>query len=226
MTTRRDFLDTIMVGGLGAGGLALGLAAIPDALEAAAPPYGQSAWDTSWLGKLDTRIRAVFDCAEVERGFGVWRASAWTGQYQAARGTPTSDMSTALILRHNAVVLAMSQEFWDRYAVANASVEHPLTGQKIARNPALLGPADGVPEPYANFALPKFLERGNVALACDAALRMLMVPLVVAKDGVSADEARNRAIAGLVPGVILQPSGVFAALAAQYERQAQYIRAS
>lgn len=223
MTTRRDFLDRLVIGGLGAGGVALGLAAFPEALAAESPPGQGSEWDQSWLARLNGRVRAVFDVPEIDRGYGVWRASVWSRQFEALRGIPAAQLSTALVLRHNAIVLAMTQEFWDRYGLASPRVEHPLTGAVIARNPALLGAADGLEEPYASFALPQFIARGNPVLACDAALRLQLVPLVMAKDGVPADEARTRAIAGLVQGVILQPSGIFAALVAQQDRQALYI---
>lgn len=64
-----------------------------------------------------------------------------------------------------------------------------------------------------------------MALACDLALQD-MIGLVAKVDGVAADVARERAIAGLVPGVILLPSGVFEVVYAQQVKQALYIRAS
>jgi len=46
-----------------------------------------------------------------------------------------------------------------------------------------------------------------------------------AQDKVSEDEARKRGIAMMVPGVILQPSGVFACIRAQ-EAGCTYVKAS
>ena len=77
---------------------------------------------------------------------------------------------------------------------------------------------------FDDFALDKFIARGGIALACDLALRD-MIELVRTKDGVSAEEARKQATAMLVPGVLLQPSGVFAVVRAQ-EAGATYVRAS
>jgi hypothetical protein len=87
--------------------------------------------------------------------------------------------------------------------------------------------ADGKTQIDANFdrmALDKFIARGGVALACDLALQDC-IELIKSKDGVSAEVARQRAIAAMVPGVVLQPSGVFAALRAQ-EAGCSYLRAS
>jgi hypothetical protein len=87
----------------------------------------------------------------------------------------------------------------------------------------LLGEPD-VPAPYSTFALPRFLERGGVVLACDLAFRDC-VELVQAKHGLDPVAARELALQDLVPGVILQPSGVFAAVRAQ-EAGAVYVRAT
>jgi len=58
-----------------------------------------------------------------------------------------------------------------------------------------------------------FVGIGAPSLACNLALQDC-VDLIKTTDKVSEDEARTRAIAFLVPGVILMPSGVFAAVRA------------
>jgi hypothetical protein len=226
-TSRREFLDRLAVGSAALGGLSLGLTALPARLEAAGIAVSrQGSWNTSWPDKLTGSVRTVFDVPEVESGYGVWRASIWALQYEAALGIPARDTSTALVLRHNAIILAMRQAFWDEYGIGkDGSVAHPLTLEPTTRNPALLGEADGVPAPYSTFALDQFQERGGVILACDLALQQ-MIALVEKADKVSPEAARTKAIAMLVPGVILQPSGVFSVLLAQQKKQALYIRAS
>lgn len=77
---------------------------------------------------------------------------------------------------------------------------------------------------FDDAALDKYIARGGVALACNLAFDE-MVGLVTKKDGGSPESARKMAIAGLVKGVILQPSGVFAALHAQ-DVGCKYLRAS
>ncbi|MGQ0538289.1 MAG: hypothetical protein ACT4R6_05030 [Gemmatimonadaceae bacterium] len=200
----------------------------PVSAVAAAPhsTSGGDKWDVSWAKRLTGKHRAVFDCAEVESGYGVWRASIWANQYREVLGVQPNDLSTALILRHNGIVLAMQQEFWDKYKIGETKkVTHPLTLQPTERNPALLGPPrDEVPAPYDSFALDRFIARGGIVLACNLALQDC-VELIRTKDNVAPDEARMRAIAALVPGVILQPSGVFSAVLAQ-EAGASYVRAS
>jgi hypothetical protein len=186
-----------------------------------------STWDTTWPDRLTGSIRAVYDVPEIEHGLGVWRASIWARQYEQAMGVPASECSTALVIRHTAIILAMQQEYWDRYGVGrDGSVRHPITREATTRNPVLLGESDGIPQPQASFSLTGFHARGGVSLACDLALTGIVVATIARVDGVSRDVARDRAVALLVPGVILQPSGVFAVMLAQQRKQANYIRAS
>jgi hypothetical protein len=135
-------------------------------------------------------------------------------------------MSAVLVLRHHGIALAMQQSFWDKYEVSKSNqVTHPITQQGTDRNPALLSSKRGeVPADFDDVALDKYLSRGGIALACNLAFDD-MIELVTKKDGGTPEAARKTALAGMVPGVVLQPSGVFAALHAQ-DVGCKYLRAS
>ena len=188
------------------------------------PPLEE--YDVTWTEKLKgKKHRAVFDCVEPESGIGVWRAHMWEAQYQSVLGASASDIRTVLILRHNAAVLALKPEMWDRYDIgASSRITHPITQQGTSKNPVLFTAADGLPPMVAEWSLPNFQKRGGIVLACGAALSFWSGN-VARKDGVSAEEAMKRTLAGLLPGVIVQPSGVFAAVKAQQEGCA-YVHAS
>ena len=225
-TTRRDFLSKVAVNAAVLGAMPLSLDFSPlTATSAAAATQGQK-WDTSWPSRVVGKHKAVFDVPEVDSGYGVWRATIWGKQYQDVLGVSPKDMSAVLVLRHNGIALAMQQEFWDKYGVGKSkSALHPVTQQPTDKNPALLSSARGdVPAQFDDMALDKFIARGGIALACNLALQDC-VEVIKSKDSVSDDEARKRAIGYLVKGVILQPSGVFAAIRAQ-EAGATYLRAS
>jgi hypothetical protein len=221
-TTRRKFLDSLAVGAAGVATLPSMLAAMPSDV---AHTVEQGAWDTNWNQRLNGKIRTVFDVPEVESGFPVWRASIWAGQYEQVLKVQPRETSTALVLRHNAIVLAMQQSFWDKYGIGKMhNITHPLTGAPTDRNPALLGPNEGAGAPYDAFALDKFIGRGGIALACNLALQFLVVPMVAKTENLNEAQANERARQYLVPGVILQPSGMFAVIRAQ-EAGAFYFRA-
>ena len=226
-TTRRDFLGKMAVNAAMLGAMPLGLdLASPSALSALAAPAQGEKWDLSWTSKVTGKHKTVFDVPEVDSGYGVWRASLWARQYQDVLGAAPRDLSTVLVLRHNGITLAMQQAFWDKYGIGKAkNALHPITQEPTDRNPALLSSSrNEVPADFDAVALDKFISRGGIALGCNLAFADC-VHIVKSKEGVSDADARKQAIGYLVPGVILQPSGVFAVIRAQ-EAGAIYIRAS
>jgi hypothetical protein len=225
-TTRRQFIDSLALGGLALG-------AAPTALRAASLDVApgdeealQGEYDLTWPSKLTGRLKAVFDVPEVEAGWGTWRAIGWARSYETVRHLRPSEMSSVMVLRHNAIILAMQQSYWDRYDIGKMKgVGHPLTGQPSERNPALMTARDGLPVRFGQNSLADFQARGGVVLACALALEFDVAGHIAATDKVSEAEAWTRARGYLAPGVILQPTGVFAVMRAQ-EAGAMYIRAS
>jgi hypothetical protein len=222
-STRRDFMQHLAVGAVALTGVpALGNRAW---LNPAAHAPQQGTWDVSWAKRITNKYKTVFDCAEVESGYGVWRLAAWAGQWMDVMKATPAQLSPVLILRHNAIALAMNQAFWDKYELGKLkNVTHPLTLQPTTKNPALLDEKDGIPEPFSNAGVHKQLQRGVIVLACNLALQDC-VELVKSKTGADAEAARKEALAALIPGVILQPSGVFAAVMAQ-EAGCTYVKAA
>jgi hypothetical protein len=221
---RRDFVGRLATGAL--------LAGVPFPIDASvralsqAPAEPSEEWDVSWVKRVTGKYRAVFDVPEIDSGYGVWRASIWARQYQEVLGAKPNELSAVVVLRHNGIQLAMQQAYWDKYGIGKEkNVMHPVTQQGTDRNPALLASSRGeVPAMFDDAALDRFISRGGIALACNLALQDV-VEAIQKKENSSADDARKQAIAFLVPGVILQPSGVFAALHAQDEG-CKYLRAS
>jgi hypothetical protein len=226
MSSRREFLERSS-----AGAALFGVVGFPlDIFTSTPSPSSASSnaaeeWDVSWPSRITGKHKALFDVAEVESGYGVWRTAAWAAQYRDVMKVPVAQLSPVLVLRHNAIALAMQQSFWDKYGVAKAyGVTHPLTMQPTDRNPSLLDEKDGIPAPWDQLGLHKQLARGVVVLACNLALQDI-VETVKKQDGLSDEAARTVTVGGLIPGVILQPSGVFAAVRAQ-EAGCAYVRAS
>jgi hypothetical protein len=219
--SRRTFLGAAAVN-------AAALASFPGTMPGSVPGdllHMSDDWDVTWPSRLKGKYKAVFDNSEIESGYGVWRASAWAGQYRDVLKATPADLSPVVILRHNAIALAMQQPYWDKYGIgASKKIMHPLTGEPTDKNPVLLDEKDGIPAPFNQAGLLKQLGRGVTVLACNLALQDC-VDLIQRTDKVDPAEARKRAIAYLVPGVILQPSGVFAVTLAQ-DAGASYVKAS
>lgn len=171
-------------------------------------------WDTTWTQRITGKYRAMFDVPEVEGGVGVMRAGIWQRQYSDVLKAQPSDLSTVIILRHAGIVLAMNQEFWSTYNVGKENKLKDDNGKTMRFNPVLPEPGKEVPRQAASLMLDTLIKGGAIALGCGLAFRSV-VAAVQKKDKLEPAEARKKAMSMLVPGVIMQPSGIFADVMAQ-----------
>lgn len=222
MTSRRDFL-----GVLGATALLPTLAPSPahSVGRTTSEPIGSAAdWDMSWVERITGSHRAVFDAPELSNGVPVLRAAMWPAQCREVYGATDNLTSTVLVVRHHAIVYAMDDATWDRFDLAKANDLSLFAGAVPAGNPMLRARAD-VPAPLRNFTLEAFQASGGIVLGCNMAFDIVVVPLFAKASGATPAAAREEALSHLLPGVILMPSGFFAAAAAQ-EAGCQFIPAS
>jgi hypothetical protein len=207
---------------LGAVPLAFGNPAEFLAVEASAA----QGFDSSWTAKVTGKSKAILDVPEIDSGYGVWRAGITKKQLMDALKLPANDVTMVLVLRHNGIYLAMNQAFWDAFGIGKAQkATSPTDGKPIDKNPALLDAKAGLPAQFDGLSIPQFLAGGGIVLGCDLAFNLDIVPLVKARDKSTDAAARAAALKYVLPGVNLQPSGVFAAIRAQQVGCA-YVRAS
>ena len=219
-TDRRGFLGAMMAAGV-----------IP-ALDAKVPPSvvpsfrpSTSSWDVSWADKITGKHRAVFDSVEISAALGLIRPLFWLKDYAEVYNAPASDMNSVIVLRHNAIFLIMDDEYWAHHKIGEATkINDPATKAPITRNPALGANPFGLPAEVADDSLKKALATSTI-LACNVAFSLQVVPKVMADMKLDQAKAREMALKHVVPGIILQPSGVFATLRAQ-EAGCQYLLAT
>lgn len=221
-TTRREFVERMATTAALVGGIPL--TAKMENMVAVSAPVSKDTWDLSWANRVSAaKNKAVFDSPEIESGLGVMRAGIWKAQVNEVQGVPLSQIGAVTVMRHEGIVLAMQQSFWDKYGVGPMKKVTGLDGNPTTVNPVLVSAGDSaLPPVIANARLEKFIAGGGIALACNLAFELDIVPIVMQKDGVGHDAARASALTMLMPGVILQPSGVFAVVHAQ-EAGAQYV---
>jgi hypothetical protein len=222
-SSRRDFIERL--------GAAAVLGTLPVSTVSASsepePPAQGRDWDLSWVAKLNNvPNKAIFDCTEIESGNGPARAGIWESQYQSVLGVKASDMRAVLILRHVGVALALRQDLWDKFEIGKTEkVKGPQSEEITDWNPALSANDRGdKPGPTTDRGLSGFIANGGIVLACSLALQKY-VRLFRQKDSVDGPEAQKRTVAGIIPGIILQPSGVFAAVRAG-QAGCVYVKAS
>ncbi len=223
-TKRRDFLSWL------GGSSLLTVAAssvVPRGLHAggrAHPAPLDDKFDLTWADRVTGKFRAVFDSPEISEGAGLFRSIVWCDEYKAVYGTARSEMSPVLVIRHEGIELAMNDEYWKRFKIGKETKLKTPEGKKWAEANPVGVPTPGGPPKFARYNIVNFIEDGGTVLACNLAFGDVVDRFK--KDNKSdTAAARKSAIEHMIPGVILQPSGVFAVLRAQ-EAGCHYILAS
>jgi intracellular sulfur oxidation DsrE/DsrF family protein len=216
---RREFLGNIV-----SGAAAIGMLAIPSSIKAAPPMFEPVNEADEWFKQIKGKHRVVFDATRPHEvmPFAWPRVFLLTNQ---ATGTPEKDNSVVVVLRHDAIPYAFEDRIWSKYKFGEVfKADDPATKAPSVRNP-FWKPKTG------DFKIPGF---GNVAIGinelqasgvmfavCDAAMTVYSAALA---EGMKMDAAtvKKEWISGLLPGVQVVPSGVWALGRAQ-EHGCSYI---
>lgn len=211
---RRDFLTAAGVTGVLASVQAGTLAA--EATDSHHEPVAPD-FDYTWIDKLTGKYRAVFDSIAVAEGASIFRANMWRNQYKQVYNTEPSDTNAVLVVRHHGFAMAMNNEYWEKYDVPNTLKITDDDGNPLKSNPADAAKGSNT--------IAAFVAAGGIVLGCNVAFGQVISAVRKKDSSLSRDDADKAARAYLIPGVILQPSGVFAVLRAQ-EAGCKYILAS
>ena len=69
------------------------------------------------------------------------------------------------MLRHNAIVLAIAQSYWDAFGIGKETkTTHPADGSPTTKNPALLDAKAGLPAQFDGLSVPQFIAEANAAV--------------------------------------------------------------
>jgi len=181
-------------------------------------------WDMSWTARVTGKYRAIFDSPEIGEGGALVRAVAWCDMYKEVYGSERSEMSPVVVIRHAAIDLIMSDAYWATYEVGKENKLRNEQGKKWATHNPLSAESKPEDEKARKYTLQSFIASGGVVLGCGWAFRFA-ASRIAKRDKLEAAEARKRAVELMIPGVILQPNGIFACLRAQ-EAGCHYVLAS
>jgi hypothetical protein len=241
-TPRREFLGQITASAIVLAGSACASPAVatepaptPSRARSRAAPAPVH-WDDSWFGRLTAKHRAVFDSPQIEDGLAVFHAASYISGMRESTGAGGADVQAVVVLRHAAIPMALNDAMWAKYQMGKeAKVKDYSTKKWATRNPFLDSPPQSPPsgspaEPAKNTldrprsSLTWLATHGHVLLGCDLAMRghAFTIADEIKGDGQAVYEEFT---ANLIPGVILQPSGVYAAHRAQ-EAGCTYIRST
>jgi hypothetical protein len=166
-----------------------------------------------WFKKVKGSHRIVYDAPEPHAGFPV----IWTWVYYKTNnqtGTPDNDQTGMVVLRHNAIPFAMEDRLWEKYKLGEFfKINDNGTNAPAVRNPYWT-PKDG------DFPLPgidgiKALQaRGALFCVCDMALTVYS-GFAAKGMNLNPEEVKKDWVSGILPGIQIVPSGVWAISRAQ-----------
>jgi hypothetical protein len=201
--SRRAFL-----GSLALGTAASGLSMLTNPLNAV------TSFDTKTLNEADEWFkgvkgvhRIVYDGSTPHGGFPIiWN---WAF-YMTNNGTGTTDedMTAMTVLRHSGLCLALEDRLWEKYNLGKVFSVNDASGAPYTRNP-FYEPQEG------DFPIPgidgtkRMQERGAMFAACDLATKVYS-NAVATEMGLDPTEVYNDWVSGVLPGIQLVPSGVWA----------------
>lgn len=221
--SRRNFLGT-----LATGTAALTMSTIAAPLSAGAKTINENFTDPNNPDEIFKNIKGkhkvVFDATKPHEIL----PFAWPRVFLVTNektGTPEKDNSVVVVLRHAAIPYAFEDRLWEKYKFGEVfKADDPATKTASLRNPFWkpkkgdfvipgMGPvAIGINELQAS---------GVMFMVCDAAMTVYSTAVA---EGMKMDaaEVKKDWVAGLLPGIHVVPSGVWALGRAQ-EKGCAYI---
>jgi hypothetical protein len=190
-----------------------------------APP-GPVHWDDSWFTRLTAKHKAVFDSPAIEDGLAVAQAAGYIRGMRDAVAAGADDVQAVVVIRHAAIPMIFNDAIWAKYSLGKELKVKDYPSEKWAtRNPWLTAatPSKAPPDrPQSTFAW--LSSHGHILLGCDLATRGYAGE-IAERTKVDSHVVYEELKANLVPGVILQPTGVYAVHRAQ-EAGCSYIRST
>ena len=223
MSERREFLETLALGGvaLAVGACATAASTTQAPLPAAPPAAKEGPWDSSWLDDLTAKHKQVFDVSAYADGGGLFYAKNYFNAHRDAFGTTYPDVQAVLGIHGDAYPIVFSDAIWAKYDLGRrVKAKDPRTGKPALRN-VLWQPREG--EEMYEYSVNAVQPRGAKFILCNNVLRFVTRTLAGAS-GVTYEATRAELIAGLLPKVTVVPAMVVAIGLAQ-ERGCAYIYA-
>jgi intracellular sulfur oxidation DsrE/DsrF family protein len=212
-TGRRQFLGTLTTGAA-----AMSIASLVTPFQSLHAGSATTLNDADeWFKKIKGKHRIVFDATRPHdvMPFAWPRVFLLTNE---ATGTMSKDCSVVVVLRHDAIPYAMQSQLWSKYNFGDVfKADDPATKKPSQRNP-FWQPNKG------DFKIPgigevaiginELQDSGVMFCVCDAALTVYSAALAEGMK-LNAADVKKEWIAGLLLGIQVVPSGVWAVGRAQ-----------
>ncbi|HYG18335.1 MAG TPA: hypothetical protein VD816_05370 [Ohtaekwangia sp.] len=211
-TPRREFLGKLTTGAVA------GLAALSSPLLAGTPALSDNSMMSdadAWFNKISGKHRIVFDAP----GPHDILPFAWPRVFlltNGATGTPEKECSVVVVLRHDAIGYAFEDRLWAKYKLGEVfKANDPATNAPATRNPfANPKPGDFKVPGVGDVAIGinELQASGVMFCVCDVAMTVYSAAIAGDQDAAA---IKKDWMSGLLPGIQVVPSGVWAVGRAQ-----------
>lgn len=210
-SSRRNFL-----GALAAGTATFSISTLASPLTASAKSMEEKFRPANdpeaWLQKLNGKHKMVFD---VTQPHGIF-PFAWPRVFlmtNTMTGTPEKESNVVVVLRHDAIPYAMENRLWEAYNFGEVfKVTDPATNTTSKRNPFWQPKSGDFKVPGIGevaIGINELQQSGVIFVVCDAAMTVYSAA-VAQKTGKEAAAVKRDWVSGLLPGITVVPSGVWA----------------
>jgi intracellular sulfur oxidation DsrE/DsrF family protein len=215
-TDRRGFLGTLA---LGASAISIASLSVPLRVAAETEKLSFPGDDNpdAWFNKIKGKHRIVFDVTAPHDIF----PFAWPRVFMitnAMTGTPENNCNEVIVLRHEAIPYAMEDRLWAKYKFGEAfKITDPVTKEPSVRN-MFWKPKPGdysVPGiGNVQIGINELQDSGAMFCACNMAITVFSAALAKSAN-MDAAEVNKDFLSGILPGIQVVPSGVWAVGRAQ-----------
>lgn len=200
-SSRRTFVGTIAAG-------ATGLISVPATMLARSVETSSGADADAWFKNVKGKHRIVYDASEPHNGFPM----IWTWVFYKTNndtGCVDNDMTAVVVLRHNAIPYAMEDRLWEKYKLGEMfKINDNHTNAAAIRNPLWMPQEKDYPLPGID-GIKTLEDRGAMFCVCDMAIMVYSGFAAKAMDA-NPEEVRKDWLSGILPGIQVVPSGVWA----------------
>jgi len=167
----------------------------------------------AWFRKIKGEHRIVYDASEPHNGFPM----IWSWVYYKTNnesGVSDDNATAVVVLRHNAIPFAMEDRLWETYKLGEVfKINDNNTGAASLRNPYWMPGEKDYPMPGID-GIKQLMDRGALFCVCNMAISVYS-GMVAQKMERDPEEVKNDWLSGVLPGIQVVPSGVWAISRAQ-----------
>lgn len=203
--SRRNFLGKIALGSAVGGFSGLMNPAIGGSLNESKISMHEA---DEWFKKIKGSHRVVYDGSTPHDGFPIiWNWVFYLTNNQT--DSPDSDITAMTVLRHSGIGFALEDRLWAKYKLGEAlGVKDPQTGEPSLRNPYYDPKPGDFPMPQIQ-GIKGLQERGAMFCVCGLAIQVNSGAIASAMN-LDAEEVTKDMMSGVLPGIQVVPSGVWA----------------